>query len=274
MIRMNKRVTVVSAVIVAVFVLWTIIPMILIALQSIKPRILIFSDPPVFIFPPTPDHYFYIFTRQNIPLYMKNSLIISLSATALCLVLGTMSAYAFSALRLPGKKLWAVMILITRMVPIGTLMVPIYVIMRLFHLSNTYFAVIITHAVLNLAFVIWMMWSFFDDVPVELGQAAMVDGCSRIQSFIRISLPLASAGLAATGILTMLNSWNEFMFALILSSNTTRTLPISISNFMGVAIDWGGSSAAAVVACVPIFAAGIFIQKYLIRGLTVGAIKG
>jgi len=185
-----------------------------------------------------------------------------------------MSAYAFSTLRLPGKNFWAFMILVTRMVPVGTLMVPIYVIMRKVGLANTYFAVILAHAVLNLSFVIWMMRSFFDEVPKELEQAAMVDGCSRIQSLLRISLPLASAGLAATGILTMLNSWNEFMFALILSNNRTRTLPIGISNFVGIAIDWGGSSAAAVIACVPIFIAGIFIQKYLIRGLTMGAIKG
>jgi len=119
-----------------------------------------------------------------------------------------------------------------------------------------------------------MMRSFFSDVPKELEQAALVDGCSRIQTLIKISLPLASAGLAATGILTMLNSWNEFMFALILSNNTTRTLPIGISNFIGISIDWGGSSAAAVIACIPIFATGIFIQKYLIRGLTMGALKG
>jgi multiple sugar transport system permease protein len=274
MIRMNKKVTIISAIVIAIFVLWTIIPIVLIMLQSVKPRLIMFVDPPVFIFRPTPEHFMNIFQQQNILHFMMNSLIISTSATALCLTIGTMSAYAFSALKFPGKNLWAVMILITRMVPVGTLMVPIFVMMRVLRLANTYFAVIFTHAVLNLAFVIWMMWSFFNEIPKELEQAAMVDGCSKMQSFIKISLPLASAGFAATGILTMLNSWNEFMFALILSNHLTRTLPISIANFMGVAIDWGGSTAAAVVACAPIFIAGIFIQKYLIRGLTAGAIKG
>ena len=274
MMRLNRKVKFLSAIVIILFVLWTIIPMLVIMQQSIKPRSLMFVDPPVFIFTPTIEHYFSLFTRYEILQYMKNSLIVSLSATALCLTLGTMAAYAFSSLKLPGKKFWAFMILVTRMVPVGALMIPIYVMMRRIGLSNTYFAVILAHAVLNLAFVIWMMWSFFSDVPKELEQAAMVDGCSKIQAFFRISLPLASAGFAATSILTMLNSWNEFMFALILSSNRTRTLPIGIANFIGPQIDWGASTAGAVVACVPIFAAGIFIQKYLIRGLTMGAIKG
>jgi multiple sugar transport system permease protein len=274
MTKMNKKTLVISAVVIVFFILWTLVPIMLVILLSIKPRILIFADPPVFFFTPILDHFFNIFVRQNIPLFMKNSIIVSSAATVLCLLLGTMSAYAFSALKIPGKIFWAFMILVARMIPMGTLMVPIYVIMRMLQLTNTYLAVIIAHAVLNLPFVIWMMWSFFSEVPKELEQAAMVDGCSRVLSFIKISLPLASAGLVATGILTILFSWNEFMFALILTNNTTRTLPVGISNFMNIQIDWGASSAAAVVACVPIFAAGVFIQKYLIRGLTMGALKG
>ena len=274
MIRTNNKTTIISAAVVTVFVLWTLIPIALIISQSFKPRIFVFADPPVFFFIPTVTHFINIFAHQNIPQFMSNSLIVSISATALCLTIGTMAAYAFASLKLPGKNIWAFMILVTRMVPVGTLMIPIFIIMRTFRLTNTHIAVIITHAVLNLSFVIWMMWSFFSEVPKELEQAAMVDGCSKIQSFIKISLPLASAGLAATGILTMLTSWNEFMFALVLTNNRTRTLPVGIANFMNLHIEWGAASAAAVVACVPIFLAGVFIQKYLIRGLTMGAIKG
>ena len=272
--RFQKKVIIVSVIVIVFFLLWTLIPIVFLAQQSIKPRLLMFADPPQFIFQPIADHYITIFTRNNIPLLMKNSLIVASSTTVLCLVLGSMCAYALSSLKLPGKNFWAFMILMTRMVPVGTLMVPIYVIMRMMGLANTYVAIIFAHTVINLSFAVWMMRSFFDEVPAELEQAAMVDGCSRIQSFFKIVLPLASAGLAATGILTMLNSWNEFMFALILSNNSTRTLPIGIASFLGVSIDWGGSSAAAVTACLPIFIAGIFIQKYLVRGLTMGAIKG
>ena len=274
MIKMNTNVKVISIIVITLFLLWTLIPIVLVIQQSFKPRILMFVDPPVFFFRPTSHNYFNIFTQQRIPLFMKNSLIISSAATLLCLAIGTMSGYAFAALKFPGRNFLAFMILLTRMVPMGVLMVPIFMIMRTFHLTNTFFAPILAHSVLNLAFVIWMMWSFFSEVPKELEQAALVDGCSRIQTFIRISLPLAAPGLVATGILTMLFSWNEFMFSLILTNHVTRTLPVGIANFLGHEVDWGGSSAAAVVACIPVFITSIFIQKYLIRGLTTGALKG
>ena len=275
MITFKKRVAVISAAGIAIYVLWILIPIILMVFQSIKPQLIMFADPPVFIFTPTSQHFEGIFYTQNILGFMKNSVIVGAAATAICLMLGSMCAYALSSLELPGRHIWALLILITRMVPASTLMVPIYVMMRTFGLSNTYSAIILTHATLNLPFTIWMMRSFFDDVPKELEQAAMVDGCSRIKSFFRIALPLSSSGLVATGILTMLFSWNEFMFGLILSSPSTRTLPVGISSYMGaVSIDWGGSSAAAVAACIPIFIAGFIVQKYLVRGLTMGAVKG
>ena len=120
-----------------------------------------------------------------------------------------------------------------------------------------------------------MMKGFFRDVPLELEQAAQVDGCSRLRTFLKICLPLTAPGLATTGIMVLLNSWNEFMFALVLTGRETRTLPVGISSFVGsVSIDWGASSAAATLATLPIFVAGVFIQKYFVRGLTGGAVKG
>jgi len=275
MVAAKKSVTIISAIVISLYVLWVAIPLVLVIFQSFRPRLLMFVDPPVFFFTPTTEHYIGIFSRQNILMFMRNSAIVGVFSTGLCLILGSMCAYALSTLKLPGKNFWALLILLTRMVPASTLMVPIYVMMRTFGLLNTHTAIILTHATLNLPFTIWMMRSFFDDVPKELEQAAMVDGCSRILSFFKVAMPLAAPGLVATGILAMLFSWNEFMFALILSSPRTRTLPIGISSFMGaVSVDWGGSSAAAVVACIPVFIAGVIVQKYLVRGLTMGAVKG
>lgn len=275
MIAKNKKVMITSIILVIGFVLWTIFPILMIAQQSIKPRLLMFNDPPALFFSPTMDHFTNIFTRQDILSFVKNSLVIAVFSTMACLLLGSLAAYALSSLKVPGGNAWALVILAARMIPTGTLMIPVYVIMRNLGFINTYLAVIIVHTALNLPFAIWMMRSFFDDVPPVLQQAAMVDGCSRFATFCRIALPLAAPGLVATGILTMLNSWNEFMFALILTGRNTRTLPVGISSFIGsISIDWGASSAAAIVSSVPIFIAGILIQKYLIRGMTMGAVKG
>jgi len=265
----------ISIIIITVFLLWTAGPILMMLQQSIKPTIIMFLDPPKFVFKPTIEHFIKIFTKNNILMNMKNSIIIGSSTTVLCLGLGSMCAYSLAKLRLPGKNIWAFLILLTRMVPVGALMMPLYVLMRKFGLAGTYAAVIIAHTTLNLPFSIWMMKVFFEDVPLEIEQAALVDGCSKFKVFTSIALPLAAPGLVATGILVLLNSWNEFMFALILSGRATRTLPVGISSFVGsVSIDWGGSSAAAALASIPIFIAGILIQKYLVRGITMGAVKG
>lgn len=273
--RKKKVKNVGSLIIIVLFVLWTIIPLVLLVQQAFKPHVLMFSDPPTFIFKPIGDHFVKIFSKQNIFPFIINSIIVGVFTTFLCLAFGSMCAYALSKLRIPGKNIWALFILIARMVPVSTLMIPIYSILRLIGLGNKLLAIIIAHTALNLPFAIWMLRSFFDDIPDALEQAALIDGCTRIKCFFVVALPLVSSGLVATGILTMLTSWNEFMFALVLSGRTTRTLPVGISSFVGsVSIDWGGSSAAAVIACLPIFIAGIFVQKYLVRGMTMGAVKG
>lgn len=270
----RKRVSIISYFVVFLFVVWISVPLLLVIVQSIRPTLYKFTFPPTFVFEPTFEHFRDVMT-DNVLHFLRNSFIIAFSATAICLTLGSMCAYALSRLNVPRRHFWALLILITRMVPISALMIPIYVIMGTFGLLNTHFAVILTHATLNLPFTIWMMRSFFDDIPVELEQAAMIDGCSRLRAFLEVSLPLSAAGLAATGILTIIFSWNEFMFALILTDAATRTIPVWISGFIAlVSINWGGSSAATIIALAPIFIAGITVQKYLVRGLTMGAVKG
>lgn len=271
----HKKKNWIPIVVVSVFLLWTIIPILLMFQQSVKPNLIMFSDPPQYIFKPTLLHYTKIFAKNNILENMRNSIIVGGITTLLCVLMGSTCAYVLARVNLPGKKIWAFIIIVTRMVPVGALMMPLYVIMRKIGLANTHAAVILAHTTLNLPFAVWLMRSFFQDIPIDLEQAAKVDGCSPLKTFLLISLPLAKPGIVTAAIMTMLSSWNEFMFALILSGKNARTLPVGISAFVGsISIDWGGSSAAATLATIPVFIAGVYIQKHLVRGLTAGAIKG
>jgi multiple sugar transport system permease protein len=257
------------------FLAWILIPIYIIFQNSIKPTAAVFADPPVWIFQPTLDHYEKVLNRTDIASYMKNSVIVAFSTMVISLVLGSLGAYSLARLRLRGREGIALFVLLCRMVPAMVLVIPIFVIMQNLGLRNNYLSIIAAHVTFNLPFVVWMMRSFFEEVPIELEDAALVDGCSRLGAFVRIAVPLAAPGLAATAILCLLLSWNEFLFALVLSGRDTKTLPIGIASFVGtVSIDWGGSSAAAVLATIPVFAMGLLVQRYLVRGLTMGAVKG
>jgi len=269
----SQRLVCISVII--LFALWTLIPILMMFSQAIKPDRLMFTDPPTLVFKPTAEHIVSIFTRNNIFENILNSTIIGLSTMILCVTMGALAAYALGRIHMPGAHAITLLVLITRMIPVSSLMTPIYVLIRKIGLTGTHLAVILAHTTINLPFAIIMMKGFFQDIPIELEEASQVDGCSRLRSFLKISIPLAAPGISTTCIMVLLNSWNEFMFALILSGRTTRTLPIGISAFLGsVSIDWGASSAAASIATIPIFIAGIFIQKYFVRGLTGGAVKG
>lgn len=273
--RQNRRRDLICTCIIVLFSLWTLIPILMMFSQAVKPERMMFTDPPTIFFKPTPEHFYTIFTRNNILINCLNSVIIGFFTMILCIIMGALCAYSLIRVRIPGSKVISILILITRMIPVSSLMMPMYVIMQKIGVSGTHLSVILAHTTLNLPFAIVMMQGFFQDIPAELEEAAQIDGCSRMRVFLKICIPLTAPGLATTSIMVLLNSWNEFMFALILSSRTTRTLPVGISSFLGsVSIDWGASSAAASLATIPIFIAGIFIQKYFVRGLTRGAIKG
>lgn len=272
---LSRKHTWISYVIIGVFLLWVLFPILLMFLQAIKPDLIMFSDPPKFFFKPTLDHARKIFGRNNIMTNMSNSVIVAMITMVLSLVFGSMCAYVIGRVKFTGKALVASFIILTRMVPVGALMMPIYVIMHRLGLTGSYAAVIFAHTTLNLPFAVLLLLGFFREIPLEMEQAAQVDGCGHFRIFTQIAIPLIAPGLATTGIMVLLNSWNEFMFALILSGRTTRTLPIGISSFMGsVSIDWGASSAAASLATIPVFIFGICIQKYFIRGITSGSVKG
>jgi multiple sugar transport system permease protein len=262
-------------VVVGLFLVGVLVPIVVVLVNSLKMPTDIFSREPSLFFTPTLENYAKVFGQLDFARNLLNSGIVAIGSTLLSLVLGVPFAYALARLPVRGREWWARMILFSRMVPAVALVVPMFVIFQQLHLTGSYLALILAHTSFNLPIVIWMMRSFFEDLPPELEEAAMVDGSSRFGAFGRVALPLASPGMAATAVLCLLFSWNEFLFALVLSGSGTKTVPIGVSSFIGtVSVDWGGSSAAAIVALVPIFILGLAAQRFLVRGLTFGGVKG
>lgn len=246
---------------------------------SFKREVDQFALPPKwFVFTPTLEHYADAFINRSFGQYLFNSLFVAVASTACALVIGTLAAYALARFRLPwnlDRKL-ALWILSTRMFPAIVTAVPLFLIMRAVWLVNTRLSLIIVYTGLNLPFVVWMMRGFFAEVPRDLEEAAMVDGDSRMGAFWRVVLPLVAPGLAATAVFCLIVSWNEFLFALVLTqTDDAMTLPVGIAGRVTqYGIKWGAMSAAAVVAMVPILVFALSVQRYLVRGLSLGAVKG
>src|ERR1043166_3597647 len=234
--------------------------------------------PKWFSFSPTFEHYADAFLARSFGQYLFNSLIIDVASTGCALVIGTLAAYALARFRLPANldRHLALWILSTRMFPAIVTAVPLFLIMRDVHLVNTRLSLVIVYTGFNLPFVVWMMRGFFAEIPRDLEEAAMVDGDSRMGALRRVVLPLVTPGLAATAVFCLIISWNEFLFALVLTqTDAAMTLPVGIAGRVTqYGIKWGAMSAAAVVAMIPILAFALAVQKYLVRGLSLGAVKG
>jgi multiple sugar transport system permease protein len=266
-----------AAILIALIV--TLFPIYWIAANSFKYDIDIFAVPPEW-FPknPTLKHYVETFIERPFLRYTFNSLVVAVATTIVSLVFGTMAGYALARFRYPGNwryqtSFW---ILSTRMMPPIVSIIPLYLFFLFFELINTKTALVIAYTAFNLPFATWMMKSYFQDLPVELEEAAMVDGDTRWGAFFRVALPLARPGLAATAIFCLIISWNEFLLALILTlTEESQTLPIGIAGRVTqYNTYWGEISAAGFMACVPIMIFAFIVQKHLVRGLSFGAVKG
>ena len=262
-----------------VVLLITLAPVYWMMTISFKREVDQFAVPPRwFSFSPTLEHYVDAFVARSFGQYLFNSLMVAVSSTVCALILGTLAAYALARFRLPyrlDRKL-ALWILSTRMFPAIVTAVPLFLIMRDVRLVNTRLSLVIVYTAFNLPFVVWMMRGFFAELPRDLEEAAMVDGDSRLGAFWRVSLPLVMPGLAATAVFCLIVSWNEFLFSLVLTqTDDVMTLPVGIAGRVTqYGIKWGAMSAAAVVAIIPILAFALSVQKYLVRGLSLGAVKG
>ena len=256
------------------FLLWTIGPILLVILTSLKNQKDIFTVPPTFIFRPTLDNYSRALVAGDFARYFVNSAFVALVSSLLSVGLGTFCAYALVTLRVRFASLIAQLFLLGKLVPAITMLLPLFALLNMIGLLGTFVGPILAHTAINLPFVIWLIMGFIRDLPEDLEAAALVDGCTAMQAFWKIVVPLILPGLAASMILSAQFSWNELVFALQLTNLDTYTLPVGISKFVGsISVDWGKSSAAATLTMAPMIVIGFFIQKYIAKGTTGGAIK-
>lgn len=277
-LRMRRRLITWGALL-ALFVClaFFLFPLYWIVSVAFKSRPDIFAGPErYFIFEPTLANLEAIlFGRRSFVPNLLNSAIVAIASTSASVILGTMAGYALSRWRFRRNSDVAFYILSTRMMPPIAVIIPMYLIFRQLGLVDTYGAIIIAHTIFNLPLVTWLMKSFFDDLPVELEEAAKVDGCTVPQAFARITLPLSLPGLASAAIFAFIFSWNEFLFSLILTGFDTRTLPVAVVGFQAsLGVRWGEMAAGATVAIIPVLLFALLVQRYLVRGLTAGAVKG
>jgi multiple sugar transport system permease protein len=260
------------AILIIVIVVPMIFPLFWMVASSFKTQVDIISWPPKFLFKPTLINYHKVFAEQNFGLYLKNSTIVAVSAVVLSLLFGLPAAYSIARYK---QKHLLMMILLARLMPGMSFLMPWYIIFSRLHLMDSYLALILSHMLITLPVVVWIMSAYFESIPIEMEESAMVDGATRQRAFISIILPLSMPGVVTATTLSFIFSWNNFMFSQVLSQERTRTLPIAVYNFMSYAsIDWGGIMAAAVAIILPAIILTMAFQKYVVKGLTAGAVKG
>jgi multiple sugar transport system permease protein len=270
----NKMIYFAIYIIVTIIVLQALIPVVWMALTSFKSKGEIFALPPSLIFKPTFDNYKDIFLNRNFSKYLINSIVVTVSTTILALVLGIPAAYGFSRYNFRKKKDLLFWILSIRMAPPIMAAIPLFIIIAKIGILDTHISLIWVYLLINLPFTIWMMKGFIDEIPKEIYEAAKLDGCNDASIMTRMVVPLTMPGITGTAILNIIFSWNEFLFALILTGTNARTIPVTITQFITlVGVSWGPMCSAGIITILPIFIFTLLTQKHLVRGLTLGAIK-
>lgn len=249
-----------------------LVPILWMASASFKTIVDIMNPKKLLIFTPTIKNYIEVFTKYDFIKPIINSLIVSFFSTAFACIFGLPAAYSIA--RYKQNKL-SLIILAVRIIPAITFLVPWYIIFSKLQMTGTYTALILANMLVSLPLIVWIVTPYFGSIPRELEEAAFIDGSSVINSFLRIMLPLSAPGIFTAAILSFIYAWNNFMFALILSSSATKTLPMAVFNFISyTSVNWGGLMAAAVVITGPVIIISIVLQKYVVSGLTAGAVKG
>ncbi|ESY02703.1 carbohydrate ABC transporter permease [Mesorhizobium sp. LNJC405B00] len=250
-------------------------PYVWMVLASFKNRVDLLSSVPKWIFSPTLANYPAVFIDKEYWPLAINSVLISVSSTVLCIVIGAPAAYGFARSNFPGKEDLFFFFLTTRMAPPISIAVPLFLFFTSLGLIDTIYAVVIAHTSFNLSLVVWMMRGFFAEIPREIDEAAMMDGRSRLGAFFFVVAPLAAPGMGATAVLCFILSWNEFLYAFILVAFDGRPLTVGIPGLVTPhGTLWGQVAAVAIVATLPIVLFTFLVQKQLVRGLTFGAVKG
>lgn len=243
--------------------------------SSFKSEVDISAYPPVWTFAPTMANYAQLFIELNAWQALMNSALIVGLSTCIAMAAGTIAAYALARFEVKGKEFLAFEILSIRMLPPIVSVIPMFIIARQLGIFDTPWLLIAAYALSGLPFVVWVMRVFIQDIPQSIEEAAMIDGCSRFETFWRVTLPLLLPGLAATMVIVFMFAWNEFLLASMLTSQEAKTLPVIAANAIKPkAIAWGLASAAGVMMSLPVVVLVLLMQRYLVRGLTLGAVKG
>lgn len=267
------------------------VPVAWIVLTSFKQQADVQTIPPKLLFTPTLDNYLsilaqrqtdlaaleakgYLAYRDFLPSY-GNSLFVGVLSTALAVVFGGLAAYAFARLQFRGRRPMLLYILFTRMLPPLGLLIPTFIIYSNLHVLDNQLSLSALYLSFNISVVVWMMQGFIAEVPVDLEESAMVDGASRVRAMLRVTLPLVAPGLAATATLCLLLNWNEFLFALMLTSQHAKTAPVGAAEFSQSfkQVLWGSLSAAGVLITLPVIVFALLTQRHLVKGLTAGAVN-
>jgi len=242
--------------------------------MAFKPDDTMFVRPTVWLFAPTLDHFRSVVDAGFLR-YLGTSVALALASTALVVLVGTPAAYAFARFELRGRDDLFLFILATRMAPPICLVIPFYLLFTRFELLDTFAGLTLAYLTFNLSFYIWVLRSFCRDLPVELEEVAMVDGHTRFAVFLRVVLPLLKSGIVSTAMLCFIFAWNEFLFAFMLGGQNVKTLPVAIPLLItSQGVRWGEMAVVGMAALMPVLVAVFFLQKQIVRGLTMGAVKG
>jgi multiple sugar transport system permease protein len=240
-------------------------------LSSLKNQLQNMAYPPSFLFTPTLDNYRSVFVNNPFALYLWNSLLVGVGSAVLGLLLGLPAAYVIARFR---RRRIGLAVLVARIAPGISYIVPWFIIFSQLELIGSYTALILSHLTVALPLIIWIMIGFFEDIPVELEDAALVDGASRLEVFVKVALPMTRPGIATAGILSFIQSWNMFMYSVVLSDSETRTLPVAVFGFLSYGgFDWGSMTAAATLITLPVMVLALVIQRHIVGGLAAGAVK-
>jgi len=270
--------------VVLLIALWTVLPFVWLVISSISYKSDLLTVPLSWIPPhPTLENYQKLFfgggaageSGSLFLLALKNSAIIAFFVTIICLAVGALCAYALTRLVFPGSRYYLLILMATQLLPPISIVIPGYILLKKLSLIDRYPGVILVYISFILPFVIWILRGYFSTIPSELEDAACIDGCSRLGALFRVILPLAGPGLASTAVYAFIASWNEFFYAFIYTAAQAKTLPVLIAEFSSkFGPDYISMAAAGVVASIPPLLIAFVFQKYLIRGLTSGAVKG
>jgi multiple sugar transport system permease protein len=264
------KITLITYIIASLFMF----PVLWVFLMSLKNSVDAFAIPPKLFFQPVIENFVKVFKNNFFMDNYKNSFLLATGSTALSLIIGIPGAYAITRFRFHGRKLLSFWILVTRMAPASALVVAYFMILHRLKLIDTYIGLVIVYMSFNIGYIIWMVRGFILAVPIECEEAGTVDGCNGYGNFWYITLPICIPGIVSVGIQAFIFAWNEFLYALILTRTNWKTAPIAVLSYVtSEGIVWGELAAASILIVLPVLVLALSIQKYIVSGLTMGAVK-